>query len=181
MRFIPFLMTQIKHGALFYFSSRKRPSAFESLSHEWFQVRGNVAPNTCHNHICVRCIIRTQTWCNCVQDEQAGEDTDEISTRNLKAFISKRKWQVRYSRGIVLHSDLTVFSSSTTSPALVDLHRVSSHPEAHPRAAGCSSQGNRRYRSPRASGTQQQLSEQRLLLRVRRSRLLGLFSTLQPD
>ncbi|XP_056894430.1 obscurin isoform X3 [Takifugu flavidus] len=41
----------------------KRPSAFESLSHEWFQ------------------------------DELAGEDTDEINTRNLKAFISKRKWQ----------------------------------------------------------------------------------------
>nr|XP_046247907.1 obscurin [Scatophagus argus] len=41
----------------------KRPSAFECLSHEWFQ------------------------------DEQAGEDTDEINTRKLKVFMSKRKWQ----------------------------------------------------------------------------------------
>uniref|UniRef100_UPI0009B37A6A obscurin n=1 Tax=Monopterus albus TaxID=43700 RepID=UPI0009B37A6A len=41
----------------------KRPSAFECLSHEWFQ------------------------------DEHAGEDTDEISTKSLKVFISKRKWQ----------------------------------------------------------------------------------------
>ncbi|KAM9358122.1 obscurin isoform 2-T2 [Symphorus nematophorus] len=41
----------------------KRPSAFECLSHEWFQ------------------------------DEHAGEDTDEINTRSLKIFISKRKWQ----------------------------------------------------------------------------------------
>ncbi|KAM9762435.1 obscurin isoform 2-T2 [Menidia menidia] len=41
----------------------KRPSAFECLSHEWFQ------------------------------EEHAGEDTDEINTRSLKAFISKRKWQ----------------------------------------------------------------------------------------
>lgn len=41
----------------------KRPSAFECLSHEWFQ------------------------------DEHAGEDTDEINTKSLKAFIQKRKWQ----------------------------------------------------------------------------------------
>ncbi|XP_057696690.1 obscurin isoform X1 [Corythoichthys intestinalis] len=41
----------------------KRPSAFECLSHEWFQ------------------------------DENAGEDTDEINTKGLKVFISKRKWQ----------------------------------------------------------------------------------------
>nr|XP_057930388.1 obscurin isoform X3 [Doryrhamphus excisus] len=41
----------------------KRPSAFECLSHEWFQ------------------------------DENAGEDTDEIYTKSLKVFISKRKWQ----------------------------------------------------------------------------------------
>ncbi|XP_039984506.1 obscurin [Xiphias gladius] len=41
----------------------KRPSAFECLSHEWFQ------------------------------DEHAGEDTDEINTRSLKVFISKSKWQ----------------------------------------------------------------------------------------
>ncbi|XP_037625804.1 obscurin isoform X2 [Sebastes umbrosus] len=41
----------------------KRPSAFECLSHEW------------------------------LQDEHAGEDTDEINTKILKIFISKRKWQ----------------------------------------------------------------------------------------
>ncbi|XP_054458971.1 obscurin [Anoplopoma fimbria] len=41
----------------------KRPSAFECLSHEW------------------------------LQDEHAGEDTDEINTKTLKIFISKRKWQ----------------------------------------------------------------------------------------
>lgn len=41
----------------------KRPSAFECLSHEWFQY------------------------------EHAGEDIDEINTRSLKAFLSKRKWQ----------------------------------------------------------------------------------------
>ncbi|KAK7889484.1 hypothetical protein WMY93_025044 [Mugilogobius chulae] len=41
----------------------KRPSAFECLSHEWFQ------------------------------DDHAGEDTDEINTRTLKVFLSKRKWQ----------------------------------------------------------------------------------------
>uniref|UniRef100_A0AAV2KUE1 Obscurin n=1 Tax=Knipowitschia caucasica TaxID=637954 RepID=A0AAV2KUE1_KNICA len=41
----------------------KRPSAFECLSHEWFQ------------------------------DDHAGEDTDEINMRNLKVFLSKRKWQ----------------------------------------------------------------------------------------
>ncbi|XP_047443167.1 obscurin isoform X3 [Mugil cephalus] len=41
----------------------KRPSAFECLSHEWFE------------------------------DEHAGEDTEEINTKSLKAFISKRKWQ----------------------------------------------------------------------------------------
>ncbi|XP_045905964.1 obscurin [Micropterus dolomieu] len=41
----------------------KRPSAFECLSHEWFQ------------------------------DEHAGEDTDEINTKSLKVLISKRKWQ----------------------------------------------------------------------------------------
>ncbi|KAG7230719.1 hypothetical protein INR49_019532 [Caranx melampygus] len=41
----------------------KRPSAFECLSHEWFQ------------------------------DEHAGEDTDEINTRSLKVFTSKMKWQ----------------------------------------------------------------------------------------
>ncbi|KAE8294142.1 Obscurin [Larimichthys crocea] len=41
----------------------KRPSAFECLSHVWFQ------------------------------DEHAGEDTDEINTKNLKVFMSKRKWQ----------------------------------------------------------------------------------------
>ncbi|XP_054644774.1 obscurin isoform X2 [Dunckerocampus dactyliophorus] len=41
----------------------KRPSAFECLSHEW------------------------------LQDENAGEDTDEINTKSLKVFISKRKWQ----------------------------------------------------------------------------------------
>lgn len=53
MRFIPFLIPQIKHVALkFSFSSRKRPSAFESLSHEWFQVRANVS----HNLICVSCV-----------------------------------------------------------------------------------------------------------------------------
>ncbi|XP_014826216.1 PREDICTED: obscurin-like isoform X2 [Poecilia mexicana] len=40
-----------------------RPSAFECLSHEW------------------------------LQDGNAGEDTDEINTRSLKDFISKRKWQ----------------------------------------------------------------------------------------
>ncbi|KAM4739603.1 obscurin isoform 2-T2 [Anableps anableps] len=40
-----------------------RPSAFECLNHEWLQY-GN-----------------------------AGEDTDEINTRSLKGFISKRKWQ----------------------------------------------------------------------------------------
>uniref|UniRef100_A0A087Y7T0 Obscurin, cytoskeletal calmodulin and titin-interacting RhoGEF b n=1 Tax=Poecilia formosa TaxID=48698 RepID=A0A087Y7T0_POEFO len=44
-----------------------RPSAFECLSHEW------------------------------LQDGNAGEDTDEINTRSLKDFISKRKWQVRPS------------------------------------------------------------------------------------
>ncbi|KAM6922089.1 obscurin [Xenentodon cancila] len=41
----------------------KRPSAFECLSHEWFQ------------------------------DDHAGEYTDEISTRSLKVFSAKRKWQ----------------------------------------------------------------------------------------
>ncbi|XP_035804053.2 obscurin isoform X3 [Amphiprion ocellaris] len=41
----------------------KRPSAFECLSHEWFQ------------------------------DEHAGEHTDEINTKSLRVFISKRKWQ----------------------------------------------------------------------------------------
>ncbi|KAF0042109.1 hypothetical protein F2P81_005641 [Scophthalmus maximus] len=41
----------------------KRPSAFECLSHEWFE------------------------------DENAGEDTDEINTKTLKVFISKTKWQ----------------------------------------------------------------------------------------
>ncbi|KAM9848902.1 obscurin [Aulostomus maculatus] len=41
----------------------KRPSAFECLSHRWFQ------------------------------DEHVGEDTDEINTKSLKVFISKRKWQ----------------------------------------------------------------------------------------
>ncbi|XP_040040446.2 obscurin isoform X3 [Gasterosteus aculeatus] len=41
----------------------KRPSAFECLSHEWFQ------------------------------DEYAGDDMDEINTKTLKNFISKRKWQ----------------------------------------------------------------------------------------
>ncbi|TNN89356.1 Obscurin [Liparis tanakae] len=41
----------------------KRPTAFECLSHEW------------------------------LQDEYAGEDTDEINTKTLKNFISKRKWQ----------------------------------------------------------------------------------------
>ncbi|KAM8745978.1 obscurin isoform 6-T7 [Acanthopagrus schlegelii] len=41
----------------------KRPSAFECLSHEW------------------------------IQDEHAGEDTEEINTKSLKFFISKRKWQ----------------------------------------------------------------------------------------
>ncbi|XP_069378095.1 obscurin isoform X3 [Paralichthys olivaceus] len=41
----------------------RRPSAFECLSHEWFQ------------------------------DENAGEDTDEINTKSLKVFISKTKWQ----------------------------------------------------------------------------------------
>ncbi|XP_077390337.1 obscurin [Festucalex cinctus] len=41
----------------------KRPSAFECLSHEW------------------------------LQDENAGEDTDEINTKGLKIFISRRKWQ----------------------------------------------------------------------------------------
>ncbi|TMS20369.1 Obscurin [Larimichthys crocea] len=41
----------------------KRPSAFECLSHVWFQ------------------------------DEHAGEDTDEINTKSLKVFMSKRKWQ----------------------------------------------------------------------------------------
>ncbi|XP_029355302.1 obscurin isoform X2 [Echeneis naucrates] len=41
----------------------KRPSAFECLSHEWFQ------------------------------DEHAGEDTEEINMKSLKAFISKNKWQ----------------------------------------------------------------------------------------
>ncbi|XP_061739065.1 obscurin isoform X2 [Nerophis ophidion] len=41
----------------------KRPSAFECLSHDWFQ------------------------------DENAAEDTDEINTKNLKVFLSKRKWQ----------------------------------------------------------------------------------------
>ncbi|XP_039666656.1 obscurin isoform X9 [Perca fluviatilis] len=41
----------------------KRPSAFECLSHKW------------------------------LQDEHAGEDTDEINTKTLKIFISKRKWQ----------------------------------------------------------------------------------------
>ncbi|XP_044055731.1 obscurin isoform X3 [Siniperca chuatsi] len=49
----------------------KRPSAFECLSHEWFQVRGNTDQ----------------------KDEHAGEDTDEINTKSLKVFISKRKWQ----------------------------------------------------------------------------------------
>ncbi|XP_070410268.1 obscurin isoform X2 [Nothobranchius furzeri] len=41
----------------------KRPSAFECLSHEWFQ------------------------------DEHAGEDSEKINTKTLKVFISKRKWQ----------------------------------------------------------------------------------------
>ncbi|XP_047198786.1 obscurin-like isoform X2 [Hippoglossus stenolepis] len=41
----------------------RRPSAFECLSHEWFQ------------------------------DENAGEDTEEINTKSLKVFISKTKWQ----------------------------------------------------------------------------------------
>ncbi|XP_076009237.1 obscurin [Genypterus blacodes] len=41
----------------------KRPSAFECLSHEW------------------------------LQDEHVGEDTDEINTKLLKPFISRRKWQ----------------------------------------------------------------------------------------
>ncbi|XP_022616679.1 obscurin-like [Seriola dumerili] len=40
-----------------------RPSAFECLSHEWFQ------------------------------DKHTGEDTDEINMRSLKVFISKMKWQ----------------------------------------------------------------------------------------
>lgn len=35
--------------------------------------------------------------CNCAQDEHAGEDTDEINTKSLKVFISKRKWQVSHS------------------------------------------------------------------------------------
>ncbi|XP_028301065.1 obscurin isoform X2 [Gouania willdenowi] len=41
----------------------RRPSAFECLSHQW------------------------------LQDDHAGEDTDVISTKSLKVFISKRKWQ----------------------------------------------------------------------------------------
>ncbi|CAK6958063.1 LOW QUALITY PROTEIN: obscurin [Scomber scombrus] len=41
----------------------KRPSAFECLSHQW------------------------------IQDAHAGEDTDEINTKSLKVFLSKRKWQ----------------------------------------------------------------------------------------
>ncbi|KAM8873968.1 obscurin isoform 3-T3 [Spinachia spinachia] len=41
----------------------KRASAFECLSHEWFQ------------------------------EELAGEDMDEINTKTLKNFLSKRKWQ----------------------------------------------------------------------------------------
>ncbi|KAM4574398.1 obscurin [Fundulus diaphanus] len=40
-----------------------RPSALECLNHEW------------------------------LQDGNAGEDTDEINTKTLKVFISKRKWQ----------------------------------------------------------------------------------------
>uniref|UniRef100_A0A3B4Y1E3 Obscurin, cytoskeletal calmodulin and titin-interacting RhoGEF a n=1 Tax=Seriola lalandi dorsalis TaxID=1841481 RepID=A0A3B4Y1E3_SERLL len=43
---------------------RMRPSAFECLSHEWFQ------------------------------DKHTREDTDEINMRNLKVFISKMKWQL---------------------------------------------------------------------------------------
>uniref|UniRef100_A0A3B3XBW6 Uncharacterized protein n=1 Tax=Poecilia mexicana TaxID=48701 RepID=A0A3B3XBW6_9TELE len=46
-----------------------RPSAFECLSHEW------------------------------LQDGNAGEDTDEINTRSLKDFISKRKWQKPIVKG----------------------------------------------------------------------------------
>ncbi|KAF7648032.1 hypothetical protein LDENG_00163080 [Lucifuga dentata] len=41
----------------------KRPSIFECLSHEWFQ------------------------------DEHVGEDTEEINTKSLKVYISRRKWQ----------------------------------------------------------------------------------------
>uniref|UniRef100_A0A3Q3H349 Obscurin, cytoskeletal calmodulin and titin-interacting RhoGEF a n=1 Tax=Kryptolebias marmoratus TaxID=37003 RepID=A0A3Q3H349_KRYMA len=48
----------------------KRPSAFECLSHEWFQ-----------------------------QDENAIEDTEIINTKSLKIFISKRKWQLASSTG----------------------------------------------------------------------------------
>lgn len=38
----------------------------------------------------------TETLCDCVQYEHAGEETDEINTRSLKVFISKMKWQVSH-------------------------------------------------------------------------------------
>lgn len=66
-------------------------------------------------------------------------------------------------------------------PAFFDLHWVSSHVEAHPWAAGRSSQRYCSDSTPRAPGTQQHLSEQWLLIRVWRSWLLGLFPALQPD
>uniref|UniRef100_A0A3B4AEV8 Uncharacterized protein n=1 Tax=Periophthalmus magnuspinnatus TaxID=409849 RepID=A0A3B4AEV8_9GOBI len=50
----------------------QRPSAFECLSHEWFQ------------------------------DDHAGEDTDEINTRTLKVFLSKRKWQGSLTESLIM-------------------------------------------------------------------------------
>lgn len=48
---------------------------------------------------------------NCAQDEYAGEDTDEINTKSLKVFISKRKWQVSHVSCIVSFNETKTFGS----------------------------------------------------------------------
>ncbi|KAI4798807.1 hypothetical protein KUCAC02_020466 [Chaenocephalus aceratus] len=94
----------------------KRPSAFECLSHEW------------------------------IQDEHAGEDTDEINTRTLKIFISKRKWQ----------RSLTSIGSVLTLRLIPELLDAPLRETAGwDGAAG-------------AAGAQQLLPEQRVLLRRER-------------
>jgi len=72
-------------------------------------------------------------------------------------------------------------SLPSVSPAFFDLHWVRSHIEAHPGAAGRSSQRHCRDSAPRAPGAQQHLPEQWLLFGVRWSWLFGLFPVLQPD
>lgn len=85
------------------------------------------------------------------------------------------------------HSRLSVKDNTSSSylssrfSAFPDLYWLSSHTEAHPWAAGCAAQRHCCDSPPRAPGTQQHLPEQRLLIWVRWSWLLGLFPALQPD